>query len=289
MRKVFCLFAFFLFFLAGYSQEFPEMKTDTIDSDSLAADDDMQVRYLKGRIVSIDDGKPLLSAHVVNMNSVDGTITDFDGKFEVPAQVNDTIFISYIGYQSIKLKITNDLLKGNELEIAIHEKVVNIDEVTVKSHRLIGVLVVDAKNVPDDSYSRIHINGLPQAYEIGRSYTRNYSSGLAAVFNPVDFWYNKFGKKPKEMNKLRKLKEGDQMRSMMEQKYSREIMMDYLDMSRKELNDLLTECNYSSRFINKASDLQIIEAVLECYENYRALQKGQVKKDIIRVQQQDTL
>lgn len=278
-----------LFFLAGYSQEFSEMKTDTIGSDSLAAAEDMQVRYLKGRIVSINDGKPLLSAHVVNMNSVDGTITDFDGKFEIPAQVNDTIFISYIGYQSIKLKITNDLLKGNELEIAIHEKVVNIDEVTVKSHRLIGVLVVDAKNVPDDSYSRIHINGLPQAYEIGRSYNRNYSSGLAAVFNPVDFWYNKFGKKPKELNKLRKLKQGDQMRSMMEQKYSREIMMDYLDMSRKELNDLLTECNYSNRFINKASDLQIIEAVLECYENYRALQRGQVKKDIIRVQQQDTL
>ena len=289
MRKVFCLFAFTLFFFTGYSQELPERITDTIASDSLSMQDDLQVRYLKGRIVSINDGKPLLSAHVVNMNSVDGTITDFDGKFEIPAKVNDTIFISYIGYQSIKLKITNDLLKGNELEIAIHEKVVNIDEVTVKSHRLIGVLVVDAKNVPDDSYSRIHINGLPQAYEIGRSYTRNYSSGLAAVFNPVDFWYNKFGKKPKELNKLRKLKEGDQMRSMMEQKYSREIMRDYLDMSRKELNDLLTECNYSNRFINKASDLQIIEAVLECYENYRALQKGQVKKDIIRVQQQDTL
>ena len=289
MRKVVCLLTFFMLFLTGYAQELPEMRSDTIASDSLEVSDDLQVRYLKGRIVSINDGQPLLSAHVVNMNTVDGTITDFDGKFEIPARVNDTIFISYIGYQSIKLKITNDLLKGNELEIAIHEKVVNIDEVTVKSHRLIGVLVVDAKNVPDDSYSRIHINGLPQAYEIGRSYTRNYSSGLAAVFNPVDFWYNKFGKKPKELNKLRKLKQGDQMRSMMEQKYSREIMMDYLDMSRKELNDLLTECNYSSRFINKASDLQIIEAVLECYENYRALQKGQVKKDIIRVQQQDTL
>lgn len=289
MQKVLILFAFLLFSMAGISQETPLMSTDTIASDSLAADQDSQVRYLRGRIVSINDGKPLLSAHVVNLNSVDGTITDFDGKFEVPAKVNDTIFISYIGYQSIKLKITNDLLKGNELEIAIHEKVVNIDEVTVKSHKLIGVLVVDAKNVPQDSYSRIHINGLPQAYEIGRSYSSNYSSGMAAVFNPVDFWYNKFGKKPKEMNKLRKLKEGDQMRSMMEQKYSREIMMDYLDMSRKELNDLLTECNYSNRFINKASDLQIIEAVLECYENYRALQKGQVKKDIIRVQAQDTL
>ena len=227
--------------------------------------------------------RSLQSAHVVNLNTVDGTITNNNGQFEIPATVNDTIFISYIGFQSIKLKITNDLLKGNELEIAIHEKVVNIQEVTVKSHKLIGVLVVDSKNVPADAYSRIHINGLPQAYEMGNSYKRNYNSGLGAIFNPVDFWYNKFGKKPKEMDRLRKLKEGDRMRNMMEQKYSREIMMDYLDMSRKELNDLLSECNYSNRFINKASDLQIIEAVLECYENYRALQKGQVKKDMIRI------
>ncbi|MDH3323906.1 MAG: carboxypeptidase-like regulatory domain-containing protein, partial [Flavobacteriaceae bacterium] len=196
---------------------------------------------LKGKIISITDKKPLQSAHIVNLNSVRGTITNTKGQFEIPAKANDTIFISYIGYQSIKLRITNDLLKGNELEIAIHEKAVNIEEVTVKSHKLIGVLVVDAKNVPKDSYSRIHINGLPQAYEVGNSYTNSYNSALGAIFNPVDFWYNKFGKKPKELNRLRKLKEGDQMRNMMEQKYSREIMMDYLDMSRKELNDLLTE------------------------------------------------
>ena len=285
MQNIVLFVFFFLSIFSGVSQEIPERRTDsTAVSDTIPSDLEHQKHSLSGRIISIEEKEPLQSAHVVNMNSVEGTITDSDGKFEIPARVNDTIFISYIGYQSIKLKITNDLLKGNELEIAIHEKVVNIDEVTVKSHNLIGVLVVDAKNVPQDSYSRIHINGLPQAYEMGRSYKRNYSSGLAAVFNPVDFWYNKFGKKPKEMSKLRKLKEGDQMRSMMEQKYSREIMMDYLDMSRKELNDLLTECNYSSRFINKASDLQIIEAVLECYENYRALQKGRVKKEIIRVQ-----
>jgi hypothetical protein len=269
--------------LTMYAQDLPELSKDSIGQDSISIEVNNGMHYLQGRIISISDKKPLQSAHVVNLNSVNGTITNTNGQFEIPATVNDTIFISYIGYQSIKLKITNDLLKGNELEIAIHEKVVNIEEVTLKSHKLIGVLVVDAKNVPSDSYSRIRINGLPQAYETGNSYKRNYNSGLGAVFNPVDFWYNKFGKKPKEMDRLRKMKEGDQMRNMMEQKYSREIMMDYLDMSRKELNDLLSECNYSNRFINKASDLQIIEAVLECYENYRALQKGQVKKDIIRV------
>lgn len=274
-KKILFIFLFIAFSIQLYSQESGTESKDTIAQDVSIA--------LKGKIISVNDKKPLQSAHIVNLNSVVGTITNTKGQFEIPAKANDTIFISYIGYQSIKLKITNDLLKGNELEIAIHEKIVNIDEVTIKSHKLIGVLVVDAKNVPKDSYSRIHIRGLPQAYEIGRSYDKAFNSGLGAIFNPVDFWYNKFGKKPKEMNKLRKLKEGNQMRYMMKQKYSREIMMDYLDMSRKELNDLLTECNYSNRFIKKASDLQIIEAVLECYENYRAIQKGTVKKDIIRI------
>ena len=275
MRKVFLFLFFINLTLPALSQKIDDQIKDTITP--------MEAVTLKGKIISIEDNKPLQSAHIINLNSVHGTVTDSKGQFEIPAKTNDTIFVSYIGYQSVKLKITNDLLKGNELEIAIHEKIVNIDEITIKSHKLIGVLVVDAKNVPRDSYSRIHINGLPQAYEIGNAYNRNFNSGLAAIFNPVDFWYNKFGKKPKELKRLKKMKEGDEMRKIMEQNYSREIMMDYLDMSRKELNDLLTECNYSGRFINKASDLQIIEAVLECYENYRAIQKGVVKKDIIHI------
>ncbi len=280
MQKI--ILTFFLLSL-GVSL-FAQENTSKI-SDSIIQNQEVT---LKGRVISNNDKKPLQSAHIVNLNTISGTITNVKGEFEIPAQANDTIFISYIGYQSVKLKITRDLLKGNELEIAIHEKILNIDEVTIKSHNLIGVLVVDAKNVPEDSYSRIHIDGLPQAYEIGRARS-NYNSGLSAVFSPIDFWYKKLGSKPKELKRLKKLKEGDKMRGMMEQKYSREIMMGFLDMSRKELNDLLSECNYSNRFINKASDLQIIEAVLECYENYRAIKKGSVKRNMIHIVDTDTL
>ncbi len=275
MQKIVIVFLLLTLSSSLFSQENSDMVMDSIPVQN--------VHTLRGKIISITDKKPLPSAHIINLNSVRGTITNNDGQFEIPAVVNDTIFISYIGYQSIKLKITNDLLKGNELEIAIHEKIVKIEEVVVKSHKLIGVLVVDAKNVPKDIYSRIHINGLPQAYEIGTSYNSNFNSGLTKIFNPVDFWYKKIGAKPQELKRLKKLKEGDEMKSIMEQQYSREIMMDYLDMSRKELNDLLTECNYSNRFITKASDLQIIEAVLECYENYRAIKKGKVRRDIIHI------
>jgi hypothetical protein len=246
-----------------------------------------QIANLRGRIISVTDKKPLQSANIVNLNSVVGTTTNRKGEFQISATTNDTIYISYVGFQSIKLKITKDLLKGNELEIAIHEKTVNIDEVTIKVHNLIGVLEIDAKNVPEDRFTRIHINGLPQAYEVGRPQTKDYTSLAGALFNPLDFWYNKFGKKPKELKKLKKLKQEDNLRSIMEEKFSREILMDYMDMSRKELNDLLKECNYSDNFVRKASDLQVIEAVLDCYENYRAIKKGKVTRDKIRIKNND--
>ena len=64
---------------------------------------------------------------------------------------------------------------------------------------------------------------------------------------------------------------------MLAGKFDREVMMEYLEMDRQELTNLLSDCNYSEYFIQKASDLQIIEAVLNCYENYKAQKRGKIE------------
>ena len=66
-------------------------------------------------------------------------------------------------------------------------------------------------------------------------------------------------------------------------KFDREVMMEYLQMDRQELIELLMNCNYSEYFIKKASDLQVIEAILDCYENYKALKKGKINRNKIPV------
>ncbi|WP_229664923.1 carboxypeptidase-like regulatory domain-containing protein [Polaribacter pacificus] len=241
----------------------------------------MKIVQLKGQIVGAEDQKPLSAAHVINLNSVVGTITNDRGFFEIPTQVNDTIMVSYLGFQSIKLKITNDLLKGNELVIALYEKANEIKEVVIQSTKLIGVLEVDIKQVPKDRNTRIHINGLPQAYELGKAGGQNLNTPLKALFQPIDFLYSMFGKKPKQLKKLQKLKKEDDLRKMLNGKFDREIMMEYLDMDKQELSKLLADCNYSEYFIAKASDLQMIEAILDCYENYKALKKGKIERNSI--------
>tara|TARA_Y100000034_G_scaffold137038_1_gene219295 strand:- start:234939 stop:235763 length:825 start_codon:yes stop_codon:yes gene_type:complete len=241
--------------------------------------DTLQVKSLNGQVIDAINKKALSASHIINLNTVAGTITDDKGYFSIPAKVNDTIMVSYLGYSSIKLKITNDLLKGNELEIALFEKPVEVKEVVIRTTKLIGVLEIDVKQVPKDRFTRIRINGIQQTYEIGNTRAKNFSSPIAALLQPVDFLYNLFGKKPKQLKKLQKLKKEDDLRKIMAGKFDREVMMEYLEMDRQELTELLEDCKYSDYFIKKASDLQMIEAILDCYENYKAIRKGKIERN----------
>ena len=105
--------ALFLISLQGFSQELKN--TDTLKQRSILV-------TLKGQVIDNASKMPLVGAHLFNLNSVIGTITNDKGIFELATTVNDTIYVSYLGYQSIKLKITNDLLKGNELVIELYER-----------------------------------------------------------------------------------------------------------------------------------------------------------------------
>ena len=223
--------------------------------------DSLTVKNLKGQIIHAETKKYLSAAHILNLNTVQGTITNDNGFFEIPTKANDTILVSYLGYASIKLKITNDLLKGNELLIALYERPEEIREVVIKSTKLIGVLEIDLKQVPKDRFTRIKINGIRQTYEIARPRAGDFASPIAALFQPVDFLYKLFGKKPKQLKKLQKIKKEDNLRKIMAGKFDREVMMEYLEMDRNDLMKLISDCNYSDYFVKNASDLQMIEAV----------------------------
>jgi len=270
MRNKILYTVLFLLSIQGFSQEIKS--NDTLKKSSILV-------TLRGQVIDNSSKLPLVGAHLFNLNSVIGTISNDKGMFDLATAVNDTIYVSYLGFQSIKLKITNDLLKGNELVIELYERTEAMDEIVVNSHKLIGVLEIDAKNVPKDKYARIHISGVPQTYEVGTRQRKEFNSPIDALFRPIDYVYNMFGKSPAQLKKLKKLKDEDNLRNMLEAKFNRELLMEYLGMTAVELNELLNECNYSDYFIKSASDLQLIEAVLLCYENHKAIKKGSTIKE----------
>ena len=61
-------------------------------------------------------GLPMSSA-CSKFNKVIGAITNQKGKFEIPAEVSDTLYFSYLGFKPLKIAVTNDMLKFEILNL----------------------------------------------------------------------------------------------------------------------------------------------------------------------------
>ena len=79
-----------------------------------------------GTVISAEDGLPVIGASVLEKGTSNGTITDFDGMYELTVADNAVLVYSYVGLTSQELKVSgsvmNVTLKGDA--IAMEEVVV---------------------------------------------------------------------------------------------------------------------------------------------------------------------
>ena len=232
-----------------------------------------QEDLLRGVVVNAENDVPIDNVHIVNLNQVIGTITNRKGEFEISARANDTLYFSFIGFKSIKINVTNDMLKFQEIKIGLTELAYTLEEVVVRPYQLTGYLEIDAKNIPINNSPRYSISGLQRGYEAGNRSPGGVSKALNALFNPADFLNNLFGSKPAQMRKLRQMKQDDEIRDLLASKYDRETLMALLQIQKTDIDDILRNCNYSDSFIQTANDLQILDAISGCYEEYKVLNR----------------
>ena len=231
------------------------------------------VQKVTGTIINDNTLFPIINVNVININKVKGTVTDKIGFFELEVSVNDTLHISLLGYQSLRVRVTNDWVKNGTAKIQLTEKAIALEEVIVRKYDLTGYLEVDSKLIPDKENYRYSISGLPQAYEAGESSPNAFTRVLGSIFNPADMLYNFFGNKQRELRKLKEMKKDDTVRNLLESKFDRETLAVLLGVDKKDIAEILTRCSYSESFIQTANDLQIMDAISECYEQYKVLKK----------------
>ena len=244
---------------------------------SAMAQENPLAQKVTGTIINDNTLLPIANANVININKVKGVVTDKKGFFELEVSVNDTIHISLLGYQSLRVRVTNDWLKNGTAKLQLTEKAIALEEVIVKKYDLTGYLEIDSKLIPEKDNYRYSISGLPQGYETGSSSPGAFSRVLGSIFNPADMLYNFFGNKSNELKKLKKMKKDDTVRHLLESKFDRETLGVLLGIDKKEIAEILTRCSYSEEFIRTANDLQIMDAISECYEQYKVLSKKHEK------------
>ncbi|WP_373071855.1 carboxypeptidase-like regulatory domain-containing protein [Zeaxanthinibacter enoshimensis] len=225
-------------------------------------------------IVNAQTDEPLESVHVINLNQVKGTISDSKGKFKIPAAVNDTLYLTYLGFKPQKVRVTNDMFKFADTRIALTELAYALEEVIIRPYQLTGFLEIDVKNLPINTAYQYSISGLSKSYEAGNKNPSAVTKVLGAILNPADLLRNLFGKRPRQMRKLRQMKEDDQIRDLLASKFDRETLTELLQLEKVDIEDILSNCNYSESFIQTANDLQILDAISSCYEEYKVLNRG---------------
>jgi hypothetical protein len=251
LKTLFYTFIFFIFCSLSFAQD---------------------VQTISGKVVGTT-GIGLENVHVINLNLVVGSITNKEGDFEIRAVANDTLHLSILGYKSIKVKVTNDWIKFGNSNIELTESAYALEEVLIYPHKLTGFLEIDTKYIPINNSQRYSISGLTKGYEAGKKGPGAINKILGAIFNPADLLYNTFSKKGKQMRKLRQMKQDDEIRKLLSQKFDRDLLTSFLQIDKSELEDVLSQCNYSKSFIQTANDLQILDAISGCFEEYKVLKK----------------
>lgn len=229
---------------------------------------------VSGYIYNDNSKQPIPNVNIINTNKVRGAQSDGKGYFEIDVQPNDTLHFSLLGFQSLRIRVTNDWIKNKVTRIQLTEKAIALEEVVIAPFNLTGYLEIDSKLIPTKENYRYSISGLTQGYEAGEYAPNAFGKVLGSIFNPADMLYNFFGKNGKELKKLKDMKKDDTIRNLLESKYDRETLAVLLGITKDEIPEILQRCNYSDSFIQSANDLQILDAISGCYEQYKVLKRN---------------
>lgn len=113
---------------------------------------------IKGVVTSAADGMPLIGVTVVVKGSGTGTITDFNGNYEVDVEEGATLVFSYTGFKTQEVLIgaesTYDVVM--QTDVAVLDEVVVVGYGTQKRSHLTGAISkVDNKNLTKIATARV--------------------------------------------------------------------------------------------------------------------------------------
>ncbi len=122
-----------------------------------------QTLTISGVVTAQDEPDPVIGANVMVKGTTVGTITDFDGNFELQAKTGDVLVVSFMGYKSQEVKVAG----AGPLRIVLVPDNVQLQEAvaigygTMKKSDLTGAVT----SVSADQLLKAPVAGLDQALQ----------------------------------------------------------------------------------------------------------------------------
>lgn len=225
---------------------------------------------LKGTIVNAIDETPLYLVHIINKRTLKGTLSDENGYFEIEMNETDTIYFSIIGFQNFTFTQPTNREPIENISVRLAEEITALNDIELKDLNLTGDIETDVKNMDYKEKKIVTVPGYKTKEDLIAEFG-SLDSPAPSVMQPADFLYDIFGKRPKELRKLKELEAADLRKEEMMLRYDREIVKELTGLEYAELEKLARLCNLSPRFIKESNDFDFLNAVEKCYDDYKKL------------------
>ena len=105
-----------------------------------------QSKSVSGKVLSAEDGQPVIGASVVVKGTTDGTITDVNGSFTLTVpSASSILWFSYVGMKTIELQATNNMVVRLESDTKIMDELVVTALGMKRERKALGYAVQDVK------------------------------------------------------------------------------------------------------------------------------------------------
>lgn len=102
-----------------------------------------------------DSTNLIANAHVVNLSTEKGTFSNDYGQYRIVVSIGDTISVSSVQHETLLQVVTEPIAFSKKFNAILTKKVIELDEIVIKKHDLIGILRSDRKKVPKDSIAAV--------------------------------------------------------------------------------------------------------------------------------------
>lgn len=232
-----------------------------IDAQEVDNQDSLKVFYYRGRVVD-HQNKPLVFAHVINMLRGHATITDSTGYFKIPVLANDSVKISSIGFYTRIVHVTHKRASDTTFHILILQKR-EYDLPTVDIYEIRWQVFksefMEEEIVEDKTAKRIS-NWMAQLIpsdELRMIYQSTMVPGFAINY------------KSKSERSKKKVAAMERKYQLIAPKFNDKMIGSLTGLEGDAIYKFLRFCNFDERFLIHATEYEIMEKVLNYWEEYK--------------------
>ncbi len=227
-------------------------------------------------ILNAKDSTPVGFVHIINTSTKYGVVADYNGEFTFNVMENDTLKLSAIGFETVKIPV-----KKNLTAIFIQPKNYELEEFTLipyKNFEEFKQAFADLE-IPDTS---MQINPSIFMFEEDLYFYRGNGGFGIVIEGGISKLYDYFSKQGKSKRRYEELLARDRYKSYLAEKFNNETIRKatYIE-DDVTLNDLKEFCDFSDEFILNSNDYEIIKQIQDCYKEYQKVkaEEESIKED----------